>query len=245
MAVEIGRLAGLDLFALRERWRTHYGSEPLQRMSRELLMRAVAYRMQENAFGGLSRAIKARLAAAAEEGRRSGGKIARVRTDRTIKPGTKFLREWNGRTHEVMALVNGGFAYRGTVFRSLSAIAREITGTRWSGPAFFGLGAGKGTGGVARSGAPSTPARAAKRDWSRASTPSMPSGMPAKPTSPARSTRGGSPSLTTMTMAASRVGPWSDRPFEGSLKRFRTARSTLSWFIRSIASPGPPPTSPG
>ncbi len=150
MAVEIGRLAGLDLFALRERWRTHYGSEPLQRMSRELMMRAVAYRMQENAFGGLSRTAKARLTAAAEEGGRSGGKVSRVRTDRTTKPGTKFLREWNGRTHEVMALADGGFVYRGTVYRSLSAIAREITGTRWSGPVFFGLEAGKGTSGRAK-----------------------------------------------------------------------------------------------
>lgn len=108
------------------------------------------YRMQENAFGGLSRSAKARLVAAAEESGRSGGKVPRVRTDRTIKPGTKFLREWNGRTHEVMALADGGFVYRGTVYRSLSAIAREITGTRWSGPVFFGLEAGRGANGRAQ-----------------------------------------------------------------------------------------------
>ena len=150
MAVEIGTLAGLDLFALRERWRTLYGSEPPRRMSRELMIRAVAYRMQENAFGGLSRAAKARLIAASEAGGRSETKVSRARTDRIIKPGTKFLREWNGRTHEVMALADGGFVYRGTVFRSLSAIAREITGTRWSGPTFFGLEAGKGAGGTAK-----------------------------------------------------------------------------------------------
>lgn len=142
-AGEIGKLAGLDLFALRERWRALYGSEPPRRMSKELMMRAVTYRIQETAFGGLSRSAKARLMAAAEEGRRPGGKVSRVRTDRTIKPGTKFLREWNGRTHEVIALADGGFAYRGTVYRSMSAIAREITGTRWSGPVFFGLEAGK------------------------------------------------------------------------------------------------------
>ena len=150
MAVEIGRLAGLDLFALRERWRTLYESEPPQRMSRELMMRAVAYRMQEDAFGGFSRAAKARLMAASEAGGRSGTKVSRVRTDRIIKPGTKFLREWNGRTHEVIALADGGFVYRGTVYRSLSAIAREITGTRWSGPVFFGLEAGKSANGGAK-----------------------------------------------------------------------------------------------
>ena len=66
--------------------------------------------------------------------------------DRRTKPGTKFLREWNGRTHEVVAMADGGFLYRGIAYRSLSAIAREITGTRWSGPAFFGLDAGKGKG---------------------------------------------------------------------------------------------------
>lgn len=149
MAVEIGKLAGLDLFALRERWRALYGSEPPQRMSKELMMRAVAYRMQENAFGGLSRATKTRLMVAGASGGRPGAQVSRVRTDRTIKPGTKFLREWNGRTHEVMALADGSFAFRGTVYRSLSAIAREITGTRWSGPVFFGLEARRRGGGRA------------------------------------------------------------------------------------------------
>ena len=81
MAVEIGKLAGLDLSALRERWRTLYGSEPPQRMSKELMMRAVAYRMQENAFGGLSRATKARLLAAAE------------RAGRTGRPRTEFFEQ--------------------------------------------------------------------------------------------------------------------------------------------------------
>ncbi len=139
ITVEIVSLADLDLFALRERWRTLYGSEPPTRMSRELLMRAVAYRIQENAFGGLSRATRAKLLAASAAQAASGKRMTRVRTDRSIKSGTKLLREWNGQTHEVMALADGGFAYRGSVYRSLSAVAREITGTQWSGPAFFGL----------------------------------------------------------------------------------------------------------
>ena len=139
IAVEIGSLAGLDLSGLRDRWRALHGSEPPPRMSRELLLRAIAYRIQENAFGGLSHAARAKLTSASASGDRS----PRARADRIMKPGTKFLREWNGRTHEVIAMADGGFVYRGIAFRSLSAIAREITGTRWSGPAFFGLDAGK------------------------------------------------------------------------------------------------------
>jgi hypothetical protein len=68
----------------------------------------------------------------------------RLRKERHAKPGTRFLRESKGRTHEVVALEDGRFAYRGTVYRSLSVIAREITGTRWSGPTFFGLNAKRG-----------------------------------------------------------------------------------------------------
>jgi hypothetical protein len=137
VAIEIGKLADLDIYALRDRWRARYGSEPPVRMSRELPLRAVAYRIQEKAFGGLSAATKRKLLAIAS---RSGSESPRrVRKQHDAKPGTRFLREWKGRTHEVVALENGRFAYRGTVYRSLSVIAREITGTRWSGPTFFGL----------------------------------------------------------------------------------------------------------
>jgi hypothetical protein len=107
-------------------------------MSRELLLRAVAYRIQEKAFGGLSAATKRKLAAISPAGAKAP---RRVRKERHAKPGTRFLREWKGRTHEVVALEDGRFAYKGTVYRSLSVIAREITGTRWSGPTFFGLNA--------------------------------------------------------------------------------------------------------
>jgi hypothetical protein len=142
VVVEIGRLADLDLYALRDRWRELYGSEPPVRMSRELLLMAVAYRIQERAFGGLSAATKRKLAAAASA---SPEVPRRLRKERHAKPGTRFLREWKGRTHEVVALEGGRFAYRGAVYRSLSAIARDITGTRWSGPTFFGLNATRAT----------------------------------------------------------------------------------------------------
>jgi hypothetical protein len=139
LEVEIDALAGLDFFALKERWKTLYGSEPPVRMSRELMLRAVAYRIQELALGGLSRAAKARLtssSAAASTGRQKPG---RASNRHSIKPGTKLIREWNGRMIEVIAMADGHYLHDGVAYRSLSVIAREITGTRWSGPAFFGL----------------------------------------------------------------------------------------------------------
>jgi hypothetical protein len=105
-------------------------------MSPELLRRALAHRIQEKEQGGLPSAVRARLLAAGASPGRSAG---RSRIDRATKPGTRFIREWNGRTHEVIAVADGRFTYAGRPYRSLSAIAREITGTRWSGPAFFGL----------------------------------------------------------------------------------------------------------
>ena len=137
VAVEIGKLADLDLYALRDRWQAAYGSAAPRSMSRELMIRAIAYRIQEERFGGLSPATRAKLLARPTAETKRGP----VRKDRTMKPGTKFLREWNGRTHEVVAMADGQFLYQGIAYRSLSAIARQITGTRWSGPTFFGLNA--------------------------------------------------------------------------------------------------------
>ncbi len=134
---EIGGLADLDLPALRQHWRELYGSEPPVRMSRELMIQAVAYRIQENRFGGLSRAARLKLAAASEGS--AGARASRARIEHQVKPGTRFLREWQGETYEVIATADGRFSYRERTYGSLSEIARLITGTRWSGPAFFGL----------------------------------------------------------------------------------------------------------
>ena len=106
-------------------------------MSRELLIQAIAYRMQEQRFGGLSRAARMKLmglGSGAAEPRRS-----RIRIQHRIKPGTRLLREWQGQTHEVTTTAEGTFLYRGKAYPSPSEVAGQITGTRWSGPAFFGL----------------------------------------------------------------------------------------------------------
>ena len=134
---EIGDLADLDLPVLRTLWRELYGSEPPVRMSRELIIQAIAYRIQEKMFGGLSRAARMKLAAGM--GGPAGAKSPRTKTQHLVKPGTRFLREWQGHTYEVTATSDGCFLYRDSSYRSLSEIARQITGTRWSGPAFFGL----------------------------------------------------------------------------------------------------------
>jgi hypothetical protein len=125
---------------LRKEWRRLYRSQP-PRLSRDLLVRAIAHRIQELRYGGLSKATRRRLASLVEA-RDSGAELA-IQGAQKIRAGARLVREWNGRTHNV-TVEEGGFAYAGQNYRSLSAIAREITGARWSGPRFFGLAVKKG-----------------------------------------------------------------------------------------------------
>ena len=93
-------------------------------------------RIQEIAFGGLAKATLRRLASLAA-GFESDGRIAPPAQPR-IKPGARLVREWHGRTHAVV-VTEDGFEFEGKLYRSLTSIAREITGAGWSGPRFFGL----------------------------------------------------------------------------------------------------------
>jgi len=132
---KIAELQGLDTPALRTLWGEAFGGPPPKRTSRDLLLRALSYHVQEKAFGGLRPVTRRRLVRAADE-------IASGRAPSppptVVKPGTRLLREWRGVIHEVIVLEDG-VQYRGETWASLSAVAREITGTRWSGPLFFGL----------------------------------------------------------------------------------------------------------
>jgi len=130
------RLPELDLGELRQQWRALYKSDASPHISRELLLRAVAYRMQEVAFGGLRPEHQRQLRQIVEEFNQTGEVRRRVRLE--LQSGTRLVREWRGRTHEVLVL-DDGFSWQGTEYRSLSAVARKITGTAWSGPLFFGL----------------------------------------------------------------------------------------------------------
>ena len=130
----LSRLPTLDLAELRELWCQLYKTETAPRLSRELLVRAIAYRMQEVASGGPRLELQRQLRQIGLELQQTG----RVRIYPRLKPGTRLMREWRGRSHEVQVL-DDGFSWQGTHYRSLSAIARKITGTAWSGPLFFGL----------------------------------------------------------------------------------------------------------
>ena len=128
-------LPGLTPDELRNEWRRLYRGRP-PRLSRDLLVRAIAYRIQELRYGGLSKVSRRKLDALVQA-RRSDREIA-LEGAQKIRAGARLVREWNGRTHTV-TVEEEGFTYARRSYRSLSAIAREITGARWSGPRFFGL----------------------------------------------------------------------------------------------------------
>jgi len=132
----LSRLPKLDLGELRQQWRALYKSDASPHLSRELLLRAVADRMQEVAFGALRPEHRRQLRQIVEEFNQTGEVRRRARLE--LKSGTRLVREWRGRTYDVLVL-DGGFSWQGAEYRSLSAVARKITGTAWSGPLFFGL----------------------------------------------------------------------------------------------------------
>jgi Protein of unknown function (DUF2924) len=122
---------------LKRLWRDLYDREPPP-YNKPFLVKRLAYRVQELAYGGLSARAEAKLdRLIAEEEARLNGKLPKNRGDRPIA-GTRLIREWQGVEHTVTVLADG-FEYQGRRYKSLSAIARAITGTRWNGPAFFGL----------------------------------------------------------------------------------------------------------
>jgi len=133
---ELARLPKLGLRELRQHWRVLYKAEASPHLSRELLLRAVAYRMQEVVLGGLRPQRQRQLRQFAQH--LNDSQEGRVRPRPELKPGTRLVREWQGRTYEVLVL-DDGLSWQGTSYRSLSALARKITGTAWSGPLFFGL----------------------------------------------------------------------------------------------------------
>lgn len=136
VAAELVRLKELTIFDLRQEWRRLERLPPPMRLSRDLLVRGIVYKLQERAFGGLSKSMLRRLTKGAHRSRagESRGSAAAIVT----KPGTRLVREWCGVTHSVLVLADG-VEWRGQRYRSLSVVAREITGAHWSGPRFFGL----------------------------------------------------------------------------------------------------------
>jgi len=128
IAREIGRLSDLPRPALRDAWRRLVGSEP-PNVSRGLLLLALAWELQARTYGGLSKEAQRVL---------RGDGAARTRS--SPSPGTRYVRAWRGEAQIVSVAPDGALVCKDQRFASLSAVARAITGTRWSGPAFFGVG---------------------------------------------------------------------------------------------------------
>jgi hypothetical protein len=133
---ELAALETLTRKERRARWQALYPNSRAARLSRDLVLRALAYHIQEQAYGGLDALTRRRLARAAED--LAAGRSLAPRSP-VLKPGTRLLREWQGVVHEVVVLEHGKALYRGETWPSLSAIAEAITGAHWSGPRFFGL----------------------------------------------------------------------------------------------------------
>ncbi len=132
----LDRLEALNRTELLEEWQTRFQELPPAWRSVEYLRLTIAYRLQEQAFGGLAPDVKQKIKQLASAFKRNPNHQLTPNLD--LKPGTLLEREWEGVRHRVQAL-DDGFEYSGERFASLSEVARKITGTRWSGPLFFGL----------------------------------------------------------------------------------------------------------
>ena len=136
IAAQISSLSTLPIKELWELWDRYFPRRP-KHPNRRYLESRIAYKIQEEAYGGLSAATKERLIAIGRK--HSKIKTGPTRSEFHFAPGTKLIREWGDRDHQVTVTAEGLFEYEGQRFKSLSAVARHITGAHWSGPLFFGL----------------------------------------------------------------------------------------------------------
>jgi hypothetical protein len=135
LAGEIATLNLLEPAALLQKWKALFGTDPSPLLARIFMVRAIAYRLQEQRYGGLKPSVQRLLDRVCEERADVGRKRM---PDERVSAGTVLIREWGGVSHRVTVL-DHGVVYRGRRYRSLSEVAGVITGARWSGPLFFGL----------------------------------------------------------------------------------------------------------
>jgi hypothetical protein len=139
LEVEIARLRDLDLLNLRARWRTVFRRKAPEHLPRHLLFRILAYRLQSERLGDLDQETVRLLDRITTGNGGNGPRSVRKQSRRErLQPGSILVREWDGARQPVEVL-DKGFAWNGKTFGSLSAVAFAMTGTRWSGPRFFGL----------------------------------------------------------------------------------------------------------
>jgi len=136
MSTQLAEIQVAGTAKLQSLWQQNFPQEPPPKLRKNLLAATLAYRLQEQAFGSMSSSVRARLRGLARTV--DASPEAWVSRSVRIKPGTRLIRRWKGKNHLVTVEQNR-FAYCGSHYQSLSQIARLITGTRWSGPAFFGL----------------------------------------------------------------------------------------------------------
>ena len=134
---QIDELNRMSMDELRKRWADLLGTDP-GRLGRRYLIRRLAYRIQELAFGGLNRDAQRELNSIANGSQPRAVAEARKRQKKTLQPGTRLLRDWHGERYEVI-VQQDGFLYDSKRYKSLTAVARAITGSGWSGNRFFGL----------------------------------------------------------------------------------------------------------
>ena len=139
IASRISALSRMPIAELWTIWDRYFKSRPIN-PNRVFIESRVAYKLQEEALGGLSPATRQRLEAIGAK--HSKIKLRASPRELNFAPGTLLLREWGEREHKVLVTAEGLFEYEGRPFKSLTAVARQITGTHWSGPLFFGLGNG-------------------------------------------------------------------------------------------------------
>jgi hypothetical protein len=138
---EIARLRGLDVKALRARWRMNFGRNAPPHLARHLLFAMLANRLQAEVMGDLdAETVRFLKQIDVTPCKQAAVPLTRVfeRLMRDLAPGTVLTREWEGQHHRVM-VIEEGFAWQGRTYDSLSEIAKAITGTKWNGPRFFGL----------------------------------------------------------------------------------------------------------
>ena len=215
----LAEIKTMDIVALKAMWRDLFAAEPPP-YNRKFLESRLAYRIQELAYGGLKPETLKRLAALAEELEPRGSR-SRIRATTCRSPARGCCA--NGRASSTPSRCwPTASNMQGRPYKSLSAIARAITGTRWNGWLFFGLRSQKGAGPMktaapvtsrssASSAAPSTRANPRRRGSTWSSTRSMPSARPARPMSPASGRKAGCWCPTATTMAASPAPRWSGR----------------------------------
>ncbi len=229
---QTARLLTIDDAGLRQRWAVLFGADPSPTLSRVLMLRSIAYRLQEKALGSLKPSAQRLLNRVCD----GPLKVASKRPKMRAAAGTVLIREWHGVAHRVTVL-DDDVVYRGRRYKSLSEVARLITGTHWSGPMFFRPYKPEEGGGqwlTPRSGvAQSTLESPRRKGWSTTSTPCTRSARRARRSSGARRARAGGSSAPPTTMEASPVEPWSGRRSSNSSPTSAGVSSTWWWSTRS------------